>query len=268
VSRSLRLKRIGAETLARTPLSLPAFRAYEALVALRRGRSDAADDGLPLPPARLRVRVSGTADPRWFLESGRRDAALIREAARATGTAIDELGRILDFGCGCGRVTRHWNGLAATEVHGSDYGAALVDWCRRNLTFARFETNDLAPPTAYEDGRFDLVYAVSVFTHLPDELARAWIAELRRICAPSGLVILTTHGDRYLDRLTARERARYGRGEPVVRRPRGAGSNLCSAHHPRAYVEGELADGLSALRFRPGDDVMPQDLFVFRVESA
>jgi hypothetical protein len=36
-----------------------------------------------------------------------------------------------------------------------------------------------------------------------------WIDELSRIAAPGGLLLLTTHGDSYADRLDADERATY-----------------------------------------------------------
>jgi hypothetical protein len=52
---------------------------------------------------------------------------------------------ILDFGVGCGRVARHWNGLSA-EVHGCDYNPVLVEWCKANLPHLRAVTNRLDPP--------------------------------------------------------------------------------------------------------------------------
>src|SRR5437763_12722131 len=153
------VKRRILRLLDRTGLIGPAFRAYERVVSLRPGRP-AAVDGPPLPPRRLMVRVAGTADAEWFLRSGR--AAYDAIAAHVP---LEELGSVLDFGCGCGRVTRWWGDFHGT-VAGSDVSAAAIDWCRANLLFGRFETNALAPPLVFEDESFDLVYALSVFTHL------------------------------------------------------------------------------------------------------
>ena len=80
---------------------------------------------------------------------------------------------MLDFGCGCGRVTRWWRDFNGT-VAGSDVSRPAIEWCRANLPFARFELNALAPPLVFEDETFDLVYALSVFTHLTAELQLAW----------------------------------------------------------------------------------------------
>src|SRR5215218_10027330 len=69
-------------------------------------------DGLPLPPARLGVMVDGrSGDPDRFVAVGAESARLIREALAGVGVELERLGRILDFGCGCGRVARHWASL-------------------------------------------------------------------------------------------------------------------------------------------------------------
>jgi SAM-dependent methyltransferase len=243
---------------------------YERGRALTTHRSAApqADDGLPLPPARLIVRVAGTGDADWFLESGRRAAASIREALGRQNVAVEDLDALLDFGCGCGRVIRNWAELHDVDRVGVDLNPAAVRWCRANLPFATFEENGLPPPLPFEDDRFELVYALSVFTHLPEELQLEWMTELRRVLRPGGWLLVSTHGDAYLERLDADERARFRAGELVVRWEQVAGTNLCSAFHPEAYVRTRLADGLDLVEFSPqGAAGNPhQDLTVLRNE--
>ncbi len=257
------------QALDRISLLQPAYRAYEALQSAR-GGADAGTldaDGLALPPASLRTVVAGTPGVEWFLESGRQQAVIIREAVRRHGPGVDEVERMLDFGCGCGRVLRHWSGLAGPKIHGSDYNRRLVRWCETNLPFAEFSVNELDPPLAYESGFFDLVYAISVFTHLPESLEQAWIDELGRTLQPGGLLVLTTHGNSYLERLTAEERARYLAGDATVRWASVAGTNLCTTFHPEAYVRERLAPQLELLEFVPeGGTIgsLRQDLVVFR----
>lgn len=222
----------------------PAFRAYEIAVALRPSRVQPVD-GPPLPPRRLMVRVAGTPDADWFLRSG-------RAAYDGIGTHVPvaEVRSVLDFGCGCGRVLRYWREHDG-RVAGSDRDDGAVDWCRRNLPFANVARNDLEPPLAFEDESFDLVYALSVFTHLTEELQRAWRDELRRVLRPGGRLLLTTHGRSYLPRLESDERNRFEEGELVVRWSDLPGSNLCSAYHPEAYVRSTLADGFELLTIDP-----------------
>ena len=189
----------------------------------------------------------------------------IRAAVERAGTRLEELGAILDFGCGCGRVVRRLATLPG-DVHGSDFNAAAIAWCEQNLPFARFGDNDLAPPLRYGSESFDLVYALSVLTHLPVDLQHAWVEELSRVLRPGGLLLVTTHGERYLERLSADERAAFARGEVVVRFEQVAGTNLCTAFHPPAYVRETLAHGLEVVDFVPeGAEGNPhQDLFLLR----
>lgn len=221
-----------------------AFRMYERVVSLRPGRPSHVD-GPPLPPRRLMVRVAGTADAEWFLRSGR--AAYDAITAHVP---LDGVGDVLDFGCGCGRVTRYWAEFPGS-VAGSDVSTKAVNWCRDNLSFAAFIRNGLAPPLDFDDASFDLVYALSVFTHLTDELQLAWRDELRRVLRPGGFLLLSTHGRSYLPRLDRDERERFERGELVVRWSDLPGTNLCSAYHPERYLRETFAAGFRFLELDP-----------------
>ena len=191
------------------------------------------------------VRVAGTADGDWFLRSGR--AAFDAIAAHVH---VNDTDAVLDFGCGCGRVLRYWSGHPGL-VAGSDRDAGAVKWCRANLPFARVDGNALAPPLPYENESFDLVYALSVFTHLTEELQGAWRDEVHRVLRPGGRLLLSTHGASYLPRLEPDERARFERGELVVRWSELPGSNLCSAYHPEQYLRDVLATGFDVLAIVP-----------------
>jgi len=234
------VKRSIVRLLDRLGLIRPAFRLYEHVVALRPTRRLAVE-GSPLPPRRLMVRVAGTGDADLFLRGGRAGYDAI-----AAHVPLAELESVLDFGCGCGRVTRWWRDFNGT-VAGSDVSGPAIEWCRANLPFARFEKNALEPPLIFEDETFDLVYALSVFTHLTAELQLAWRDELRRVLRPGGRLLLTTHGRSYVPRLTDEERARFEHGELVVRWADVAGTNLCSAYHPEPYLRSTFADGFAFL---------------------
>jgi SAM-dependent methyltransferase len=163
------------------------------------------------------------------------------------GVRIDELPQVLDFGCGCGRVIRHLQDRSSA-IHGCDTDAGAIRWCRRNLANASFATTGLEPPLPYGDGQFGLVYALSVFTHLPERLQQAWIAELRRVLSPDGYLVITVHGNAYREALASSERIRFDAGEMVLHA--GApGSNQCAAYHPEPYVRAVLAHGFAVLDY-------------------
>jgi SAM-dependent methyltransferase len=263
------VKHAALTQLARLGLLRPTYRAYERLRAVGARNDVAAPDELPLPPAKLRIRVAGTADSAWFLESGRLAVEAMRATLARAGSNLEDFAALLDFGCGCGRVTRHLASLPG-DVHGSDMDAVGVDWCRANLQFGRFERNGLAPPLALPADSVDFAYALSVLTHLPTELQESWMHELTRVLRPGGLLIVTTHGERYLSRLSAAEQERFLAGEVVVRYEQVAGTNLCTAFHPQTDVEGRLARGLELLDAIPdGATGNPhQDLFLLRKPAA
>jgi SAM-dependent methyltransferase len=256
-------------------LAMPATRVYRVItssdprvaLANARFRREGAPDGLPIPPADLVFLVAGTTHISWFLEGGARAAATVREAMGRRGIAVADLEAILDFGCGCGRVLRHWHELNRARVFGTDYSPKLVDWCRVNLPFADVSSNRLAPPFGYRDAEFDLVYAFSVFTHLTEDLQVAWMDELARVVKPGGHVLLSTHGESYLDRLNEDERRQFASGRVVVKNNvKAPGSNTCAAYHPAAYVRDVLAPRLQLVEHVPeGARGNPhQDLYVLR----
>jgi SAM-dependent methyltransferase len=238
------VKRTLLRLLDRVGLIGPAFRTWELLQAIRPQRRPMVD-GPPLPPRRLMVRVAGTADAQWFLRSGRAGYDAI-----AAHVPLEEIRSVLDFGCGCGRVTRYWDGFGGS-VSGSDLDGRAIEWCRRSLRFAHFEQNGFEPPLAYPAESFDLVYALSVFTHLTAELQVAWRDELLRVLRPSGYLFVTTHGRSYLPRLEPAERDRFEQGELVVRWADLASTNLCSAYHPERYLRETFAEGLELVELVP-----------------
>jgi SAM-dependent methyltransferase len=181
---------------------------------------------------------------RSFFEGGQSGAGWIRDMVSRAGAEMAAMDAILDFGSGCGRVIRHWRGLERPQVHGCDYNPFLAGWCADNLTFADFTLNTLEPPLPYEDNRFDLVYSVSIFTHLDDGLQRPWIEELARVVRPGGLVLVTVTGPELAtELLQPDDLERFERGDLVVKRSELAGMNACAAYHPARYIREELARG-------------------------
>ena len=222
--------------------------------------------GVPLPPGRLMHLVAGTEDVTWFLESGAAGAKSLREVLARNGLAVESFGHVLDFGCGVGRVLRHWGAVRGPVFHGADYNPDLIQWCRSNLPFARFEVNGLDRPLASSDGTFDFVYALSVFTHLSEASQRFWVGELWRVLRPGGHLLITTHGEFYFGRLSPEEQRVFRSGGAVVHKAAREGSNDCAVFHPEAYVRGTLAGPFAVVDFLPeGASANPrQDVYLLR----
>jgi SAM-dependent methyltransferase len=130
-----------------------------------------------------------------FLKVGKKCSEDIEAALKKTGKDFDSFRNVLDFGCGCGR-TLIWFASPPRPPHlwGTDIDAEAISWCRNNLDFASFSVNDPLPPLKYPSGTFDLVYAISVFTHLDEDYQFRWLSEIKRVTRSEGTVLLTVHG--------------------------------------------------------------------------
>jgi len=156
----------------------------------------AAPDGVPLPPLFLMALVSTSPDWRVFAESGKPTADMLDRFAKEGGCGFADAKRILDFGCGAGRVIRHLPAMTGAELYGVDYNPLFVRWCARNLKGA-FSRNALLPPLRFPDRHFDVAYLLSVFTHMRRATQLRWLAELLRVTRPGGVVVTTFHDEHH-----------------------------------------------------------------------
>ena len=102
---------------------------------------------------------------------------------------------VLDWGCGHGRVIRHFaDQQRVAEAWGVDIDPENIAWLQENVASVRAATVPLLPPSDLPDDHFDLVYGISVMTHLTWDVQEAWLRELKRITRPGGLVLLTFAG--------------------------------------------------------------------------
>lgn len=146
-------------------------------------------------PISLRYRVQGSSDVEMYLRLGRLSRDEIQAALGRVGRSVAGCERVLDFGCGCGRTLLWFREMASgTRFYGTDIDAEAIAWCQGNLPFATFGVNQPLPPLSYPDEHFDLVYALSVFTHLSEEQQHRWIDELHRVLRPGGIALLTFLG--------------------------------------------------------------------------
>lgn len=145
---------------------------------------------------------------------------------------------ILDWGCGPGRIIRHLPTLIgdSCRCYGSDYNAKYVEWCSKNIPNVSFSTNQLTPPLDYQSGMFDIIYGISIFTHLSEEMHYKWFDELMRVLKPGGILFLTLQGAVFKEKLTASEISQYNAGKLVVRANTLEGHRTYGAFQPDEFV--------------------------------
>jgi SAM-dependent methyltransferase len=113
----------------------------------------------------------------------------------------DFAGTVLELGCGAGRITGYLVALAA-QAHGLDLSPRMVAECRRRYPAGSFETGDMRDLSRFADTSLDAVVAgnnvIDVFS---DAERRATLREIRRVLAPGGLMVMSSHNRAYLPRV-------------------------------------------------------------------
>jgi len=148
----------------------------------------------PIPPYPLRRRI-GVSTVEEFLVSGEHCFNDIRNALKPHGKDIGDFHAILDFGCGCGRTIRWLKDWAENgTLLGVDVDSEVVDWCSAHLPFVNTFQNNSNPPLPLQSDSFDLIYSISVFSHLEEANHIQWLEELARLLKPRGYATLSILG--------------------------------------------------------------------------
>jgi SAM-dependent methyltransferase len=107
--------------------------------------------------------------------------------------------RVLDFGCGWGRLTRLLaRDVAPGSLYGCDPVQQILDVCRAARVPARLARSDFLPERLPFDGVFDLAFAFSVFTHLSEVAHQRCLRALHTGLAPEAIVVVTVRPPAYL----------------------------------------------------------------------
>ncbi|MEU8357548.1 class I SAM-dependent methyltransferase [Nonomuraea sp. NPDC048882] len=100
--------------------------------------------------------------------------------------------RVLDYGCGYGRVMAELSEHGFSDVSGVDLSSALIERGRQLRPDLRFAVLESPPDLTCASASFDVVLLFAVLTCVPDDAAqRAMVAELSRVLAPGGLLYVS-----------------------------------------------------------------------------
>ena len=107
-------------------------------------------------------------------------------------------GRVLELGCGAGRITGYL-GARGGEVLGIDISPAMIDYCRKQYPELAFELGDLSDLSAHPDRSRDVVVAeFNVLGVLDDVERKRVLREIQRILSDDGLLIFSAHNLAFL----------------------------------------------------------------------
>ena len=148
------------------------------------------ENGTNIPPGWLRQRAIASLAVDPYLNSGPKFMEGLSAALSLHGAQLSNAKKTLDFGCSGGRLVRALPEFSNAAMFGCDSDGEAVKWCAENLN-GEFVHNGEYPPLPWDDNSFDIIYAISVLTHMDQEHQDAWLNEWRRVLKPGGLIFAT-----------------------------------------------------------------------------
>ncbi len=160
-------------------------------------------NSLPLPNAVLR-EASSVADVAAFMAIGEAWAQMVSAYLPANP-------RVLDVGCGCGKLARFFYLNPGLTYVGVDLYEPGILWCQKafagasdRFRFVHFDGNSEVYNAAggvkaseyvfpLKAGEVDMTVCASLFTHLFEPDARHYLAEIYRVTKPGGAAIISIH---------------------------------------------------------------------------
>lgn len=137
----------------------------------------------------------GSYNPvRDYLSDGWRTLSELMLLLEAVDQPLSKTDHMLEFACGYGRFTRHLAKILPGRVTCSDVLPDAVDFARQQFGVQGFYS-DMQPERVQFPQRYDLVFVLSLFTHLPVEAWQAWLQTLAGAVKPGGLLLLSFHNE-------------------------------------------------------------------------
>lgn len=176
--------------------------------------------------------------------------------------------KILDWGCGPARIIRHLPDILpeTCSVFGTDYNKNSIEWNKKNIKNISFNLNSLEAKLPYQDSYFDIIYGISIFTHLSEELHYTWKNELTRVIRKEGILILSLQGNLFKTILTQSEANDFDKGNLIVRGNVKEGHRTYSAFQPDDFVQKLFSDYeiLEHTESYIKDSKLQQDIWVLK----
>ena len=133
---------------------------------------------------------------RDYLSDGWRTTLELQQLLEGQNRSLRQCGSFLEFACGHGRFTRHLvNYMAVDNISVSDVVPGSIDFLQAHWPVKGFYST-IAPEELMIPQRYELIFVLSLFSHLPSSTWSAWLQKLYNALEPGGLLIFSTHGEK------------------------------------------------------------------------
>ena len=131
---------------------------------------------------------------REYLSDGWRTLSELMLLLEAVGQPLLKTGSVLEFAAGFGRFTRHLVKVLPGRVTCADVMPGSVEFLHEQFGVERFQSSH-DPEQVVLPAKYDLVFVLSMFTHLPTGMWGPWLRALRRGVKPGGLLVFSVHNE-------------------------------------------------------------------------
>ena len=131
---------------------------------------------------------------REYLSDGWRTLSELLLLMDAVGQPLTTARSVLEFAAGFGRFTRHLARAIPGRVTASDIHPGSVEFLREQFGVEGFYSSH-DPRKLEIPGQYDLVFVLSMFTHLPPAMWAPWLRKLFSAVRPGGHLVFTVHNE-------------------------------------------------------------------------
>lgn len=131
---------------------------------------------------------------REYLSDGWRTLSELMLILEAVDRPLLKTGSVLEFAAGFGRFTRHLAKVLPGRVTCADVMPGSPAFLREQFGVGAFESEH-EPEQVVFPAQYDLVFVLSMFTHLPPHMWSPWLKALRRAVKPGGLLVFSVHNE-------------------------------------------------------------------------
>ncbi|MBS3745086.1 MAG: class I SAM-dependent methyltransferase [Wenzhouxiangellaceae bacterium] len=131
---------------------------------------------------------------RDYLSDGWRTLSETMQVLELLDRPLMKMSSVLEFASGYGRFTRHLARALPGRVTCSDVLPGSTEFVREQFGVEAFESC-FDPATLEFPERYDLVFVLSLFTHLPVPVWDAWLRALGGALKPGGVLLFSVHSE-------------------------------------------------------------------------
>ena len=131
---------------------------------------------------------------RDYLADGWRTMSETMQVLEQVDRPLTGVSSMLEFASGFGRFTRHLARALPGRVTCSDVLPGSGDFAREQFGVKAFESS-FEPEAIEFPERYDVVFVLSLFTHLPVPAWNAWLRALGGAVAPGGVLLFSVHSE-------------------------------------------------------------------------